>query len=243
VAVGTVISQSPSGGDELEEGDEVDLVVSSGPDTEPIPDVTGKPRGEAINDLRAAGFEVTEGERQASEDVKAGYVISQSPTGEAKPGSEVTIILSSGPEAENMPNVVEMQLEEARELLQSDPYNFDVPVDEVPSSQPAGTVVAQRPAANSPLEPGETVTLQVASGENVVPEIVGAGIEEAAEEVSSAGFEVERIAEPTEDQARIGVVTDVNPGAGERLELGSRVTITYGEAVGDSGEDVPPADA
>ncbi len=240
---GIVIEQAPNGGDDLEVGGEVDLVVSSGPDTIPIPDVKGKARGVAINELRDAGFKPAVGEAETSETVKPGFVIRQNPTGEAAEGTTVTIILSSGPEAERVPSVIGQPFDEAKALLEGDDYRLIVERKDVPSNQPAGTVVKQTPPANSELEPGDTIVLEVASGENVVPNVVGAGIDDAEDELQKAGFSTERVAEATEDQAKIGVVLSTDPDSGATRELGQTVTITYGEATGDSEpEPVPPVE-
>ncbi|MEE6274378.1 Stk1 family PASTA domain-containing Ser/Thr kinase [Georgenia sp. MJ206] len=60
VAVGRVISQTPSPGDgvQLYRGDEVTVVVSLGPEPVEIPDVVGQQAGPATEQLEGAGFEV-----------------------------------------------------------------------------------------------------------------------------------------------------------------------------------------
>ena len=59
VAEGLVISQSTEAASTLHKGDEVSYVVSKGPETVQIPNVTGKQEAAAIDTLRAAGLEVT----------------------------------------------------------------------------------------------------------------------------------------------------------------------------------------
>ena len=240
-AKGIVLEQSPGGGDELEAGGKVDLVVSSGPDTVEIPDVVGKARGTAINELRAAQFDVKVGESETSETVKPGFVISQSPNGEAEPGTTVTIILSSGPEAEQVPSVVDMQFDEAKALLEKAPYEFVVQRVDVDGPQAAGTVVSQDPAANTDQEPGTTIVLQVASGENAVPDVINDQVEAAEAALVKAGFQVSRVAEATEDPNQIGVVTATDPAAGTTRTVGDTVTVTFYEGAGDA-EPVEPVE-
>jgi RHS repeat-associated protein len=68
-------------------------------EAQPVPDVTGKPRADAVAALEAAGFA---GGRITQEDhpsVPAGSVISQSPPGGASepPGTAVALVVSAGP--------------------------------------------------------------------------------------------------------------------------------------------------
>ncbi|WP_182112537.1 transglycosylase domain-containing protein [Actinotalea sp. JY-7876] len=97
VPEGTVISQSPGGGAEVEQGGAVSVVVSAGPGTTAIPNVVGQSAQSAQATLSGAGFTVAVSEAP-SDSVPAGTVISQSPGGgaEAGPGSTVSIVVSTG---------------------------------------------------------------------------------------------------------------------------------------------------
>ena len=63
-----------------------------------IPSVVGKDQATATAELSAAGFSVTVGGSTPS-DVTPGSVVSQSPSGSAPAGSQITLTLSSGPAA------------------------------------------------------------------------------------------------------------------------------------------------
>jgi eukaryotic-like serine/threonine-protein kinase len=98
VVTGQVISQSPSANTPADKGSEVDLTVSSGPSTVPVPDVKGQSASSASANLASAGFKVTTVE-QASSVTPAGQVIGTNPSAgiSVAPGTTVTIIVSSGP--------------------------------------------------------------------------------------------------------------------------------------------------
>jgi serine/threonine-protein kinase len=84
---GTVISQSPDEGTGFR-GDTITLVVSKGPENVDVPDVTGRPRDEAVKVLEEAGFEVDVKNRIPGTD----RVVFQEPgSGKAKVGSTVVI--------------------------------------------------------------------------------------------------------------------------------------------------------
>src|SRR3546814_9296457 len=95
----------------VDEGADVEVVVSTGkPDVE-VPGVVGKSEQEATDQLEAAGFKVNREERDT--DDPEGEVIDQNPAaGEpATSGSEVTIFVADGPET--IPGVVGMSEDEA----------------------------------------------------------------------------------------------------------------------------------
>ncbi len=236
---GTVVDQSPQGGDDADKGSTVELTVSSGPEQVAVPDVTGKRRQVAIDELEQAGFRWREGTRQSSDTVRAGFVISTNPTPgtDVDPGAQITLVVSSGPQQETMPNVVGQTLTAARSTLQADPLNLVVKVETVDSSKASGTVLAQSIDANSNVAPGASVTLQVASGNNAVPDVGGDSQADATSSLQAQGFRVSVQTEQTDDPSSVGAVLSTNPTAGTVTTVGSTVTITVGEAAAATGDD------
>lgn len=93
VEEGEVISQSPTG--TAEKGGTITITVSTGPADKNIPSVVGYSEDGAQSALDNAGFLVNT-TYATSPSVPRGNVISQSPTGSAKAGSTVTIVVSTG---------------------------------------------------------------------------------------------------------------------------------------------------
>ena len=93
-AEGTVMAQSATG--TVEAGSTITITISKGsnPNAE-VPNTVGKTESAARSELQNAGFQVTTQQR-ASDTVPRGSVISQSVTGNAKKGSTVTIVVSTG---------------------------------------------------------------------------------------------------------------------------------------------------
>ena len=91
------------------------------------------------------------------------------------------------------------------------------------SSQPSGTIIRQSPAANTPITPGEVVTVWVSAGPPVVsvPDVTGEDIHKAEADLSAAGFNV------TVNQIGPGhrVITYSPTGTAPQ---GSTITITVG---------------
>ncbi|MCX8064726.1 MAG: PASTA domain-containing protein [Candidatus Hydrogenedentes bacterium] len=94
-----VINQDPPSGVELPPGSPVNLVVSMGPCSVVVPDVTGMTIDEASEALLDAGLDLGAIAWQCSNQVSEGLVISQSPLGgqEVPYGTPVDLVLSEGP--------------------------------------------------------------------------------------------------------------------------------------------------
>ncbi|MBC7291887.1 MAG: transglycosylase domain-containing protein [Actinotalea sp.] len=110
VPEGRVISQSPRG--EAEQGSTVTIVVSEGTGLVNVPDVVGLNAQRAVSTLEAAGFSVAS--REVESDEQRGRVVAQNPSGQAEPGSTVTIDVSAGP-AEPEPEPEETRTPPGRE--------------------------------------------------------------------------------------------------------------------------------
>lgn len=92
---GEVIRQAPSAGSELPRGSTVSIVVSEGREQAKVPNVIGKERREAVEELRLAGLvpEVEEEETEVPSQV--GRVTDQFPPPgtEVEPGSAATLVV------------------------------------------------------------------------------------------------------------------------------------------------------
>jgi eukaryotic-like serine/threonine-protein kinase len=158
---GTVFAQDPSAGTEADEGSTVRISVSRGPDTASVPNAVGLAEAEARDRLVSAGFEVDSTE--VFSEREPGIVASQNPRAgaEAEAGSTVTIEVSQGTGLVEVPNVVGLTRGQAEAELSS--ARLEANVVEVPSDEPAGTVVAQNPVGGQ-AQQGSAVRLNVSAG-------------------------------------------------------------------------------
>ena len=92
---GIVVSQVPSGSSTATKGSTVNLSVSNGPQTTPLPDVTGQTQADARATLTAAGFKVTVTQQDTDVETFDGVVISQDPPGNTQqdPNTIVTLFV------------------------------------------------------------------------------------------------------------------------------------------------------
>jgi serine/threonine-protein kinase len=232
VRSGLVISQAPAAGATAKKGARVSIVVSEGPRTVPLMDVTGLTEAKAAAELRAAHFK-TKKKLEASKTVEAGRVIATEPSAETEvqEGSVITLLLSSGPAPVHVPDVVGSTLEAAEATLTNAELVVGTVVKQVSSTQPAGTVLAQTPTTGHSLRAGEKVNLTIAKApkEVEVPNVVGAAEAAASAALKHAGFTSNPEPRTTSEQSQVGVVLEQSPAAGTHARKGTAVTLVVGK--------------
>ncbi|HET9948695.1 MAG TPA: Stk1 family PASTA domain-containing Ser/Thr kinase [Longimicrobiales bacterium] len=82
---GRVISQSPTQGDKVDEGSQITLTVSKGPDTAQVPGVIGLSPEDASKAIQDAGFNVQQKQKRTTDQTQDGVVVNQVP----KPGQKL----------------------------------------------------------------------------------------------------------------------------------------------------------
>ena len=163
---GLICEQTPAAEEVVKDGHTIHVVVSSGLNTDIVPDVTGKTEDEAIKILNDAGFEATP-VSLFSQEVEAGLVIRTDPEGntEVKKSEVIRVYVSSGPASKEVavPNLLGKSASAAREELVACGLVCGG-TTEVNSDQPKGTVVSQSLAKGTVVLEGTSVTLEVSNG-------------------------------------------------------------------------------
>ena len=249
-----VIRQNPGGGATAAPGSEVALVVSSGPFSIEVPDVSGKTAETAQIELQRAGFESVVTQDEPSSEVLEGFVIDTNPTaGQVVPrDATIILIVSSGPEPVPVPNLqgsstgqAESRLNELGLLLVVSNETVEVAID----SGLIGNIAEQNPSAGTEVEVGSEVVVRLGAARQVtVPNLDGLTPEEAQNAAAAVGLNVDIIGTTeTTDQNLDGTVASQDPVAGSTVDEGSFVQVTvylYRPAVPDfSGMTVADAQA
>ena len=164
--VGIVVRTSVEEGTQVPVGTTVVLTVCGNSGSR-IPSVVGLTRDEAVDLLTEAGFNVNIAEA-SSEEVEAGYVISQDPEGDvqADGGSYVTITVSVGPDMTGkveMPRLLGMTEQEARNTLNAfglKAGNVRTIIDSDPDNR--GLVISQDVEPGTTIEEGTAVNFDIA---------------------------------------------------------------------------------
>ena len=157
---GVVFAEEPGAGTQLGKGQTVTISVSSG--RLAVPDVTALPLADAQQKLQARGFKA-EVKRVASTKQK-GIVLEQDPAAgvTAVRGTTVTLFVSSGAKPVVVPRVVGQTQGDAVQALTA--LGLKPVLQNVPSDQPAGTVVGQKPPAGKEVDKGAEVKVNVSTG-------------------------------------------------------------------------------
>ncbi|GAA4048179.1 Stk1 family PASTA domain-containing Ser/Thr kinase [Streptomyces shaanxiensis] len=224
---GTVISTDPGSGARIRHNDSVNLVISAGPETVKVPDLEGYKLDKARSVLKDSGLEPGMVNRTFSDDVPRGFVISSDPGNGTKvrSGSAVALTVSKGSPVD-IPDVTGESLADARAELAEAGLKVKVASARVNSDFDAGQVAQQSPANGRQAAEGDTVTLTLSKGPEMieVPDVVGDNVDDATAELKAAGFEVD------EDRGLLGLFGDTvkkqSVDGGETAPKGSTITIT-----------------
>jgi serine/threonine-protein kinase len=157
-------------------------------------------------------------------------VASQLPlaTTRIKLGAPVVLTVSDGPGEAIVPdNLIGMSLIDARSALTSVGLLVSQTVA-APSDQPQGTVLDVTPTVGSVTVAGSSVVLTIASGEVIVPNLIGVEAIQAKTLLIQAGFLIKEFYDLDAAQP-IGVVIRQAPEAGTTQTIGKSVTITINE--------------
>jgi serine/threonine-protein kinase len=161
-ARGTVLAQIPGSGARLATGQQVTIRVSRGAGAVSVPNVLGIPEKTAVAKLGSSGLRA---ESKPVDSTKpTGIVVSQTPApGEnVDRSSVVTLSVSKGPPRVAVPALIGKSSADAQATLKDAGLVPTIVV--VPSAQPRGTVVAQKPAPGTQVPKGSHVRMNVARG-------------------------------------------------------------------------------
>lgn len=226
VAKGEVISADPAAGSSTRRGSTVVLTVSKGPERYAVPNLAGMARAKAQEAISAQKLTVGTVSREYSDTVSKGVVISSDPTAgtKLKRGASVDLVVSKGPQPISLPDVVGMREKEAEKTLTDLGLKVEKGEDVFSSTVPKKRVAVQQPAQGQSVFPGDTVTLQISKGPQMVkvPDVQSKQEAEARQILESAGLKV---------QVRkvlggfFGTVRQQDPRPGSEVPIGTTVTI------------------
>jgi beta-lactam-binding protein with PASTA domain/predicted Ser/Thr protein kinase len=205
----------------------IQALLPSTPTGVRVPGVVGQDADQATEALERAGFEVAE-EREFNDDVPRNEVFEQDPeAGERlERGETVTITVSKGRQAEEVPGVVGLTQEDAETAIVD--AGFEVgSVGSEASEEEEGTVIGQDPAEGERAQPGSEINLTVSSGPETVavPDVICQDLGSAQAEVEQRGLDFVVTGSRTTDECPPGTVAEQNPGPNSEVVRGSNVRV------------------
>ena len=171
-AAGYIYKQSPVSGRTVREGQGVTLTVSLGTQYVTVPDLTNYVQSDAEQQLKNLGVSVLV-TQAVDTSVASGAVIRTDPAAgtQVEAGSTVVVYVSRPQVATTtkVPSLSGMSVDDARTLLVQNHLGLGSQTEQY-SSQPAGTVIGQDPAAGSTAKLNSRVNITVSAGPEPEPE-------------------------------------------------------------------------
>jgi serine/threonine-protein kinase len=150
---------------------QVTLTVSAGKPKVRVPPLKGKSEDDAKSALEAVGLKAGSTDSRASTTVPKGSVVGSDPASgnSVDKGTEVTLIISSGPGKTLVPREIGKSLDDAKADLRSHGFRVSVNYVDVPPDQADNQVMQQTPGEGETANRGSTVTLTVARAQQQPP--------------------------------------------------------------------------
>jgi serine/threonine-protein kinase len=191
-----------------------------------MPLVLGKTQEEATTTLEDAGLKVLVNTAQ-NDQQEPGHVFAQDPPAgnQVDKGAQVTISVAAEAVKIKAPNFVGKDINDAEDLAAAAGLNL-TKSEEASDTVPADKVIRQNPVANAEVAKGSNVDVVVSSGKDkvAVPDVTGDDLADAANTLGQAGFKTKTTQEASSSVDQ-GKVVRTDPGAGDRIDKGSTVTI------------------
>ncbi len=237
VPVGVVIGTDPVAGTVLREGDDLGLVVSTGPAPRVLPEIVGLSVDRATADLLELGLVLEVGERAFSDDVPIDEVISWSVPDQPAlragdtvlPGTSIVAVVSAGPAPRVVPELTALPVADATVAIEALDLLVVVGPEEFSNDIAPGSVIAQDPVAGTELPPGGTVTIVVSKGPDLVPvpPLAGLTVQQATDALAAAGLVIGQV---SGDPAGVNVLAEVGGvsiGSGATFPRGTAIDLTF----------------
>jgi serine/threonine-protein kinase len=228
IDAGRVIESSPSGGEKIDQGGTIKIVLSKGPERYAIPMLVGLTPTAAKNLIAKSPLKLAPIIEVFSETVPKGFVISSSPaTGsKVKRGSLVTITVSKGKEQVSYASYVGKNGEQALTELTEAGFNVTstYAFSEV---RLAGEVISQNPVGGAAIDKGSAVAIVISKGSefSYIPNLFSIEQSKAVKALQDLGL---RVTVKIIGRKAVKKVTNMNPKVGSKVKRGSTVTITVG---------------
>ncbi|CAB4575641.1 unannotated protein [freshwater metagenome] len=234
VDANVVWKQIPAPGEQVSEGDTVQVIYNPSNDPVPVPRLAGLTVEQARLALLDLGLTIGSITMQNDATVPENTIIATTPAeGEqVLGGATIDLIVSQGSGIVQIPNVQGQTSDAARSLLEGEPFDFIVSVvPEASDTVEAGRVTRTSPNISSQTTKGSPVTLYVSTGQATIAVPPVTGITEAEARSALRGFviRVEYIEVPS-GSANDGLVIAQDPSAGVQIAPGGRILLKVGKA-------------
>ncbi|WP_434056271.1 Stk1 family PASTA domain-containing Ser/Thr kinase [Georgenia wangjunii] len=146
-----------------------------------VPPLEGMDQTEARQTVEDAELVFAIGEPEPSDTVEEGLFVSSAPAvgEEVETGETVTVRFSAGPDSVQVPDVEGMSQDQARDRLEEEGLTEIRTATVNTPAWEADRVASTEPAIGEPVSPDTVITLNLASGNVDVPDVVGVPLADA----------------------------------------------------------------
>jgi len=194
-----------------------------------VPSIVGATQEEALSALSPLGLTLVISEKRFDEEISDGQIIESDPAGGDKvdAGGQVTAVISKGAERYLIPSLVGLTPEAAVNLLAKSPIKVGDLTEVFNDQTPKGFVISSSPAAGKKVKRDAVVDLLISKGiETIdVTSYVGKSADQALNELTEGGFDVETIDQFSESVLAGTVISQV-PSGGAPLAKGTKIILT-----------------
>ena len=226
-----VIGTDPAANSSVSAGEDITVNVSTGPEQREVPDVSQLSYGDAVQKLKGSGFSVFKQSNSPSTPELKDKVIGTNPPANQTSAitNEITVIVGSGPEARNVPDVSGQTVDLAQQNLTV--YGFTkVTQSQVDSTRPSGTVLTTNPAAGQPVPLDTVIELRVSRGNQfTMPDLTGQFWVDAEPNLRALGWTGVLIkgADVQNSGQRTNAVVGQSPSAGSAVNFDAPITLNF----------------
>lgn len=236
---GQIMGQKPAAGEQIKKGETIYVTVSLGevPKAVTMPNVATWELSEAERALNNLGINLQLKVTPENHDqVPEGSVIRTEPEADAPltTGQEVTLFVSLGMEFKTalMPDIIGYEKDDAKKTLDNQNLALDITFEEIhDSTTEEGCVVKTNPEADESLSTGDTVTVYISKGAQLVPmsAVLNLNVDTAVNILKSDGFAkytIETVVNSKQKDTVIDLRIDgksVSPG--DKVDVDKTVTL------------------
>jgi len=230
--IGKVMSTDPAARSQVAERTVVTLFIGKGPAEVNVPRLPGLDLDQAKQELTRVGLTLgTQTEEETPDSAQIGKIIKSAPEpGErVAGGSAVNVVIGIEQTTLPVPDVTNQDAASAQKTLTD--LGFTVQSEEVDGLGEQGSVVGTNPAAETQVQKGSQVTLQISRGNQIeVPDVRGRRSELAQADLVRAGFRNVRIQnQRVTDASQNRQVLRQSIAPGELATENEQIVLTVGD--------------
>ncbi|MFJ2161604.1 Stk1 family PASTA domain-containing Ser/Thr kinase [Streptomyces sp. NPDC087856] len=216
---GSVCSQDPAANTDVNKGDTINLVVSTGAPKVVVPSVVGQNVDDATSTLEGDKYKFVVKTKQKVSGEDPGTVLDQDPAlgAEVQKGTTITLTVAKAQAKSTVPDVSGKSCDDAKAQMQQNDLVGNCTEVATTDTNLNGKVVATSPAAGTQVDKNSAVNIQIGKvSQTQVPNVVGQTVKNAKQILQQNGFTNIQFADNS-DQGDNAIVTQQDPGQGTQV--------------------------